>query len=240
MTVEISKTDVIKAVKISNTEPFVSSDFIAKVFKKRHTHILDKIKSMKSDLSAEFSAHQIKEYFYDCSYIDKGGREQKRYNLTRKGFDIVILSLTGKEALKYKIWFIDEFHKKSTILFKQQAVAITNQENDMWTAIRDETKDARTALTDAISKYELPQRIAEKKSTEKFVATRIMNYTTMIYKILNIELSKGINPRDILKPRELFKLEDTEYKVAEMIQELTVVQKCHYKQTYQLIKKSLQ
>lgn len=65
--------------------------------------------------------------------------------------------------------------------------------------------------------------------------TRIINYTKLITKVLNIESI----PRDALEPRLLFKLEELEYKIAHQIQDFTGIKHCNYKQTYQLIKKGL-
>lgn len=233
MNVEIRKTDITKAVNVSKNEVFVSSDFIAEVFEKRHSDVLSKIREEIEYLTTENLT--VRSYFQDTSYINSRGQEYPRYNLTRKGFDVIVLGMTGTKAKKYKYWFIDEFHRKASILSQQQMLISRNSGSDMWQEIRGETKKSRVALTDAIQKYELPQRISEGKSHEKFVATRIINYTQLINKVLKIEFI----PKDALEPRVLFKLEELEYKVADQIKDYTEVNGCHYKQTYQLIKKGL-
>ena len=233
MKVEIIKTDITKAVNVSKNEVFVSSDFIAEVFEKRHSDVLLKIREEMEYLTAENLV--VKSYFQDTSYINTRGQEYPRYNLTRKGFDSIVLSFTGHKAKRYKYWFIDEFHNKAHILEEQHKLIAKNSGSDMWQEIRGETKKARESLTDAIKTYELPQRIKEGKAHDRFVATRIINYTQLISKVLGIESIS----RDALDPRQLFKLEEMEYQVSNQIQELTKVNKCHYKQTYQLIKKSL-
>lgn len=234
---EVNKAVITKAVRVSNSEALVSSDFIAKVFEKRHDNVLRDIENMEINLLK--IEENPKKFFKNSSYVDSKNRTYKRYELTRKGFDLIALSFTGEKALKYKLWFIDEFHEKETSITKLRAKITVNKESDMWVELRGESKQARKALTEAINDYELPQRIAENKPHARFVATRIMNYTQLIYKILDINLGAGVSPRDVLKPRKLFELEDMEYSVAKMIKELTEVNKCHYKQTYQQIKKSL-
>lgn len=233
----VKKADIEKSVKVSKSGAFVQSNKIAKIFGKRHDNVLRMIENITiSLLKIEESNHK---YFKDTSYINSRGKEYKRYDLTRAGFDLLVLSFTGDKAFQYKVWFIDEFHRKSNVISEQQSLAHSNKESDMWLELRNETKTARIALTDAIQKYELPQRISEGKAHENFVSTRIMNYTQMIYKVLDVTLPSGSNPRDILSPRMLIKLEDAEYKVASQIKELIEVKNCHYKQTYQLIKKSM-
>lgn len=237
MKLEILKADIHKAVTVSKSEPFVSSTFIAKVFEKNHDNVLRDINNMKiSLLKIEESDSK---YFKDSSYINSRGKEYKRYDLTRKGFDLIALSFTGDKALRYKVWFIDVFHKKEAYIQKQKMLVHEHKESDMWLSIRNETKLARTALTEAIQRYELPQRIQEGKAFDNFVTNRITNYTQLIYKALDISFPSGVNSRDALEPRTLFKLEDLEYSVANKIKELIVEKNCHYKQVYKLIKKSL-
>lgn len=230
---EITQTDITKAVKISKQNTYVSSDFIAEVFDKRHDNVTRDIENMKNNLLK--IEENIDKYFKDSSYIDSKNRTNKGYELTRQGFDLIVLSFTGEKALKYKVWFIEEFHKKAEIL----TTVRVNKDNSLVQTIRGETKEARKALTDAIQKYELPQRLAEGKAYENFLETRIMNYTQLLNKVLGIKVIKGLDSRNVLEPRMLFKLEELEYKVAKQIQELTEAKGCHYKQTYQLIKKGL-
>lgn len=234
---EIFKTDILKAVTVSKVEPFVSSVFIAKVFEKNHDKVLRDIDNMKISL-ANFG-ESVSKYFKDSSYINARGKEYRRYDLTRNGFDLIVLSFTGDKALRYKVWFIDGFHEKEAFIQEQKMIISKHEGSDMWLAIRSETKLGRTALTDAIKTYELPQRIQEGKASDRFLEMRIINYTQLIYKVLDIHLPIGVNPRDVLDPRTLFKLEDLEYSVANKIKELICDRKCHYKQAYALIKKEL-
>lgn len=224
---EITQTEISKAVKISNNDTYVDSNFVAKAFDKRHDNLISLIEdTIDSLLNFKESTTQ---YFKDSSYVNSRGKTYKRYELTRKGFDLIVLSFTGEKAFKYKVWFIDDFHEKAEILSQVKS----NKQNSLLQVIRDETKPARVALTDAIEKYELPLRIAEGKIHESFLKTRIMNYTQLINSILDIKV-----PRDALEPRILYKLEEYEYKAAKLIKEFTEDKGCHYKQTYQLIKKN--
>jgi len=122
MNIEIKKTDITKAVNVSKNNIFVSSDFIAEVFEKRHSDILLKIREEIKYLTAENLV--VNSYSQDTSYINSRGQEYQRFNLTRKGFDVVVLSMTGNKAKKYKYWFIDEFHKKASIITEHQQSAL--------------------------------------------------------------------------------------------------------------------
>jgi hypothetical protein len=64
------------------------------------------------------------------------------------------------------------------------------------------------------------------------------HYTSLIYKILNIDLPKGTEPRDYISPSKLKEIEDLENKVANMILELS--KDHHYKEVYTIIKERLE
>ena len=234
----IAKDKLEKTVIVSKSGAYVKSNDIAKIFEKQHKHILEKIRELKKSLEADFSTSRIREYFIDSSYIDSRGKENPRYNLTRKGFDLVVLSLNGGKALKYKVWYIDEFHKKTNIIQKDKALAKLHKEDDLYIQFRNESKDIRRLFTEVIQEFELPQRIEEGKDASRFLGLRIMNYTKLVYKVLGIEIPKGDNARDVLDIRQLVRLEDLEKEVTDMIRD-NAVNGTHYKESYKLIKEKI-
>ena len=236
----ITKEDVIKTVKITKKGATVQSDKIAKVFGKSHPkvirdiekHIISLAKIGESDLS-------ISKYFIEDSYINSRGKSYKRYQLTRKGFDLVVLSFTGDKAFKYNIWYIDIFHKKSEVIQENKQIAYENKENPIWLEFREQGKEIRTKLTDAVNLFLLPIRISENKETNQFVSRYISSYTNLIYKVLDVTVPKGTTlNRDAMDLRVLFKIEQLEESVAKMIED-KVGSGLGYKDCYQDIKKEL-
>ena len=230
----ITKDSIEKTVIIKNGKEMVRSDKLAIMFEKQHKHILEKINKTIEELSAEFSANKIKEYFIEERHIKQGG-EYSRYYLTRKGFDLVALSLTGKNALRYKLWYIDCFHDKQKVIEEHKLTAKLNKTDDLWLQFRNEGKVFRNKLTKAIQETVTDYRetIEKKMNDGKYY----YHYTSLIYGLLNIDLPKGENPRDVLDKRMLVRLEDTEDKVADLIYKYS--NDLHYKEVYKKIKEEL-
>ena len=95
---EITKVDVVKTVKVLNQgEAVVSSLDIHKIFNKEHKNVLATIYKQIENLEEMSESHglklsrEINKYFIENSYINSRGKDVKRYNLTRRGFDLVVL-----------------------------------------------------------------------------------------------------------------------------------------------------
>ena len=229
----ITEKAVANTITIRNGIEVVRGDKLAKVFEKQHKHIIEKIENLVS----EFSDTNIdpQKYFIRTTY-QKRGKDTKVYYLTRKGFDLVALSLTGKNALMYKIWYIDAFHDKQRVIEEHKLTLKLNHQEDLWVQFREEGKVFRKKLTKAIKDTIVSYReeVERKQNDGRYY----QNYTKLIYKKLGIDLPKGANPRDILDKRMLVRLEDLEDRVADMI--LSKSKKgIYYKDVYKEIKEEL-
>lgn len=228
----ISKDDIEKTVTIRNGLEVTRSDKVAKIFDKQHKHILEKIQNLES----EFSDAKIdsKKYFIKDAYI-KRGKPVATFWLTRKGFDFVILSLTGKKALIYKAWYIDTFHEKAKVIAKHKLQAEIHKSDEKWLRYREEGKIVRKTLTqtikDTIVKYRYE---VENKSDGKYY----YHFTQLVYSMLNIELPKGAEPRDVLDDKKLIELEVMEKRVINMIEKYHN-EGLYYKDYFKMIKEDI-
>lgn len=140
--------DLLKGVNMSNTsiininnqevifenkdeQVFCTSLDVAKVFGKEHKNILRDIKNILNDLR-EIGDVQCKSNFELSFKVRKiqgfKGRERKYpyYNLTRDGFSLLAMGFTGKEALQWKILFIDAFNEMERIIKNQYTPKLKN------------------------------------------------------------------------------------------------------------------
>ncbi len=140
--------DLLKGVNMSNTsiininnqevifenkdeQVFCTSLDVAKVFGKEHKNILRDIKNILNDLR-EIGDVQCKSNFELSFKVRKiqgfKGRERKYpyYNLTRDGFSLLAMGFTGKEALQWKILFIDAFNEMERIIKNQYTPKLEN------------------------------------------------------------------------------------------------------------------
>ncbi len=140
--------DLLKGVDMSNTsiininnqevifenkdeQVFCTSLDVAKVFDKEHKNILRDIENILNDLR-EIGDLQCKLNFELSFKVRKiqgfKGRERKYpyYNLTRDGFSLLAMGFTGKEALQWKILFINAFNEMERIIKNQYTPKLKN------------------------------------------------------------------------------------------------------------------
>lgn len=234
----ISKKDISKVIRFTKTGVAVHTTDIAKIFGKRHDNILQLVKNVKiSLLKIEESENK---YFKDTSYINSRGKKYLRYEFTRKGFDLIVLSLTGEKAMQYKIWFIDEFHNKENTIQSNKEIVTKHKAIPFMIELREEGKKCRKELIDSIQKFDVPFGVEVGKDESEFLRLRIINYTKMINKILNIKTSQGVVARDILEGRELLRLEDVELKASRLIEKHHADKDMDYKKLYQRVRVKLE
>ena len=85
-------------------QPVVSSLQVAENFGKQHKHVLEAIEKITAENSA------VTEMFYETTYKTGTGRNYKMYLMTRDGFSLLVMGFTGKDALDWKIKYIQAFN----------------------------------------------------------------------------------------------------------------------------------
>ncbi|EDO9612310.1 Rha family transcriptional regulator [Campylobacter coli] len=110
-----------------NNQIFCTSLDVAKVFGKRHDHVLRDIENILNDLREIGTSNCLLNFgeTYRNTEIRGFGkvkgktRKDRCYNLTRDGFSLLAMGFTGKEALQWKILFIDAFNEMQKLLQKE-------------------------------------------------------------------------------------------------------------------------
>lgn len=93
----------------------VSSVQVAEDFHKQHKNVLTAIEELRLGV-AENSAS----LFIETTYQHVQNKQwYKCYELTRDGFTLLAMGFTGKEALAWKLKYIDAFNKMEDIIKKQ-------------------------------------------------------------------------------------------------------------------------
>lgn len=99
---------------ISNGQPTASSRDIAEHFGKRHDHVLRDIETLGKDLP------NFGEMFFNVEIPDSYGRSQRAYLMNRDGFTLLAMGFTGKEALAWKMKYINAFNAMERELRSRQ------------------------------------------------------------------------------------------------------------------------
>ena len=92
-------------IAVVDGKPVVTSKQVADHFGKQHRNVLVDIKSLLSD-SGEFGELN----FLLTTYISSQNKELPCYEMTRDGFTILAMGYTGKDALLWKVKYIEAFN----------------------------------------------------------------------------------------------------------------------------------
>jgi len=127
-------------VQISDGKATTLSIEVARVFGKRHDHVLRDIENLRKDLPAE-CAPNFGETSVAVQQPNGGTREVPAYHLTRDGFTLLAMGFTGKRALAFKCAYIDAFNKMEAALIEQARPDHFVDANKMVIAMNDTLAD---------------------------------------------------------------------------------------------------
>lgn len=93
---------------------FTTSRKVAEHFHKRHDNVVLTIENLLADLTSDSSILRSQiEFsrlnFHPSEYQNKRGKTYPMYKLTEEGFALLAMGFTGKEALVWKIQFLNAF-----------------------------------------------------------------------------------------------------------------------------------
>lgn len=106
-------------LSLVNGHPRASSLTVAEHFKKRHTNVLRSITQTCHNLPKEFNALN----FEPVEFTDSKGEKRPAYLMTRDGFALIVMGFTGKEAMAWKLRYIEAFNAMEAELARQQTPA---------------------------------------------------------------------------------------------------------------------
>ena len=109
-------------VEVENNEVVVSSRQVAENFGKQHKHVLESIREI---LAAENSATK----FFHKSTHEYRGQQFPEYLMNRDGFSVLVMGFTGKEALEWKIKYINAFNEMEKQLASKNSLIMPNFNN---------------------------------------------------------------------------------------------------------------
>jgi Rha family phage regulatory protein len=92
-------------VFVEKNQAVTSSLIVAEVFGKNHKEVLRDIRNL--ECSEEFAQRN----FAQSSYVNSQNKEMPMFQMNKKGFTILVMGYTGKEAMKFKEAYIDQFEQ---------------------------------------------------------------------------------------------------------------------------------
>ena len=198
---------LVKIVGKKGEEQLVTSSLkVAEKFGKRHYDVLEAIDKMYS------TEKSVQSLFHEDSYKDSSGKSNKLYYMNRDGFSLLVMGFTGKEALKWKLEYIQAFNEMEKELKRLY------EERKQWEIERAKGILTRHILTDTI------KNVIPDSPHKRFIYP---NYTKLIYKTLfNMNMNQlrekyGVKSnesvRDYLTADELAEVETLERLISSLI-----------------------
>jgi Rha family phage regulatory protein len=90
--------------------PITNSLLVSQKFGKEHKDVLRTIRNLTAENCAVLSM------FYETTYYNEQNKQQPMFVMNRDGFTLLVMGFTGKEALKFKIDFIEAFNKMEELI----------------------------------------------------------------------------------------------------------------------------
>ncbi len=151
---------------VKNGQAVVSSRQVAEHFGKEHKNVMVSIREI---LAAEKSATKM---FYETTYQNRG-KQYPEYLMNRDGFSLLAMGFTGKEAVQWKIKYINAFNEMETRL-KGNPSAIQSQRAEAM-LLNAKTRQSKAWLTIA-DKTDIPEykHICQQKAAEALAGSPIL------------------------------------------------------------------
>lgn len=106
--------ELVVIVKNGEGIPVVSSLEVAEKFGKRHSNVLRDIDNLLEDAPNE-------RFNFDAlSYVAKNQAKQRCFEMNERGFSLLAMGFTGREAFKWKSAFLDAFEMMRQELTRRQ------------------------------------------------------------------------------------------------------------------------
>lgn len=105
--------NIVPIVGVSSNRVVASSRDVAAFFGKRHDNVIRDIRKLLPELPEKWGVLN----FEDTSYVDsQNGQTYEMFQMTRDGFILLVMGFTGKQALKFKLEYIEEYDRMEAAL----------------------------------------------------------------------------------------------------------------------------
>ncbi len=203
--------NITKAMIFHSGEPFATTNHIARVFGKKHTDVMEKIRSFKS-YDEMLRVGKIRPLI-----LKYRGQDYEALELDADAFTFTCLSFTGKKAESFKWSFIRAFKISTTEALTARVTAETNLANENFFRLRQDGKKEHRSYTDAV-KMLCEYAEGQRGSSYGGKCPYYKHFQSLAYKSIGIKISKSYKPsKDSLSPEALEQIENAEKFLANKI-----------------------
>jgi len=211
---------------------------IAEKFGKRHKDVLKAIRNL--ECPEDFTRRN----FAPSRRKTRAG-EEEYYIISRDGFTLLAMGFTGKEAIQWKIKYIEAFNKMEKTIIK----LVRQKERQLtleWKHAREDGKLSRRTTTDAIQEFcELAKSQGSQHSHFYYKSITDLIYDAVVIPGGHKEIAqrkkelKKSNGREVMTLEELVKVELMERLVVRKALKEALEGNKFYKDVYLIVKEGL-
>lgn len=213
-------------IHLEHDEAVCSSLEVAEKFGKRHDLVLRDIDKLISDSSKWWSENKTdssklrSEMFKETTYKNSRGKIYRCFEMNRDGFSLLCMGFTGKEALDWKLKYINAFNQMENYIREKQSQS--------WIETRTVGKLSRKAETDVL------------KQLVEYAKQQGSEHADMLYMTYSKLANKtvGVADRDTATAKQLMNLSVTENIILKVVEE-GISQQLYYKEIYKNCKDRL-
>lgn len=145
-------------VQIENNEAMTTSRQIAEVFGKKHTHVIDSIRKLRSKLDAmEQNRNVGLAQIEETTYIDSTNRERTFFKLNKTAMLLTVMAYQTEEALAFKLDYINQFDLMEEHIREQQSqqffITETAEEQEKRIKLENSTRNANSRSLNAMYRW---------------------------------------------------------------------------------------
>ena len=119
------------AITIIDDRPMTTSRKVAETFGKPHKNVLRDIREL--DVPEEWGGLN----FEPTSYFDTQGKTQPARIMTRDGFVLLVMGFTGKQAMQFKVAYIEAFNAMAAEIDRQEDTTGDSITDDLVDMVRN-------------------------------------------------------------------------------------------------------
>lgn len=215
-------------VFLKNDEPVCSSIDVAEKFGRKHKSVLRAIENLLSgldNLEKNQSINRRKIAPHSMFRLSQrkaaGGQMYRVYYMNRDGFSLLVMGFTGKEALEWKLKYINAFNSMENF--------IKEKSTQEWVETRKNGKLTRKAETDII------------KQLIEYAKEQGSEHSNMLYVTYSKLANKmaGVSDRDLATTWQLNQLSLIEHIILNQIRAGMKIN-LHYKEIYKDCKRQIE
>ena len=157
-----------KLVELNNEQVVTTSLMVAETFGKEHKNVIQSIENLTAENQA------VRNMFEKTTYTNERNRQYPMYYINRDGFTLLAMGFTGKEALQFKLEFLNQYNRMEEYIRRNDTIVNigSKKEEDFKLTMLGVEFAARLLRTDTASNI----RMLEEAHKKHGIVSALPNY----------------------------------------------------------------